>query len=258
MSSAIWTPGALSSEARRYGGKAWRLVEAQHRVSTLRLTDSLAEQALLEAVLEETKPPMPAECAGLDYLLYTPFRYRPYPQGSRFRRAGLTPGVWYGSERVETALAEMVFYRFLFYAESPATPFPEQAAEYTGFSARIDALALDLTVPRLDRDHAAWTDRTDYAACQALADQARATAVGVIRYLSVRDAGAGANLAILTCTSFARPAPMDRQTWRIRIGRFGAQALREYPDLRLEFGRESFAADPRLAALDWDRPPAKG
>ena len=69
MSSAIWTPTALSSEARPYGGKGWRLVEAQHRVSTLRLVDTLAEQALLEAVLEETKPPMPAECTGLDYLL---------------------------------------------------------------------------------------------------------------------------------------------------------------------------------------------
>ncbi|MES2145000.1 MAG: RES family NAD+ phosphorylase [Pseudomonadota bacterium] len=253
MSSAIWTPTALSSETRPHGGKAWRLVEAQHRVSTLRLVDSLTEQALLEAVLDETKPPMPAECAGLDYLFYTPFRYRPYPSGSRFRRAGATPGVWYGSERVETALAEMVFYRFLFFADSPDTPFPDQAAEFTGFSARIAAAALDLTTPPLNRDAALWTHLTDYAACQALADGARGAGVGIIRYLSVRDPKAAANLAVLTCTAFARPAPVDRQTWRIRIGRFGAQALREHPDLRMEFGRNAFAADPRLAAMNWDR-----
>ncbi len=253
MSSAIWTPTALSSEARPYGGKGWRLVEAQHRVSTLRLVDTLAEQALLEAVLEETKPPMPAECTGLDYLFYTPFRYRPYPHGSRFRRAGLTPGVWYGSERVETALAEMVFYRFLFYADSPTTPFPDQAAEYTGFSARIEGASLDLASPPLNRDAAHWTEVTDYTACQALADAARAADIAIIRYLSVRDARRGANLAILTCSTFAKPVPIDRQTWRIRIGRFGAQALREHPDRRLEFGRDSFMADPRLAALNWDR-----
>jgi RES domain len=253
MSSAIWTPTALSSEARPYGGKAWRLVEAQHRVSTLRLVDSLSEQAQLEAVLEETKPPMPTECAGLDYLLYTPFRYRPYPHGSRFRRAGPTQGVWYGSERVETALAEMVFYRFLFFADSPDTPFPDHAAEYTGFSARIDGASLDLTAPPLNRDAAQWTHPTDYTACQALADAARGADVGILRYRSVRDPKAGANLAVLTCSTFARPAPVDRQTWRIRIGRFGAQALREHPDLRLEFGRDSFVSDPRLAAMTWDR-----
>ena len=56
--------------------------------------------------------------------------------------------------------------------------------------------------------------------------------------------------------TFARPAPVDRQTWRIRIGQFGAQALREHPDLRMEFGRNAFAADPRLAGMRWDRPRA--
>ena len=253
MSSAIWTPTALSSEARPYRGKAWRLVEAQHRVSTLRLVDSLADQALLEAVLDETKPPMPPECAGLDYLLYTPFRYRPYPHGSRFRRAGHSPGVWYGSERVETALAEMVFYRFLFFAHSPTTPFPEQAAEYTGFSVRIEGASLDLTAPPFDSDAARWTDLVDYSHCQVLADAARATDVAVIRYLSVRDPKRQANLALLTCRAFAKPNLIDRQTWRIRIGPFGAQALREHPDLRLEFGRASFIADPRLATMNWDR-----
>jgi hypothetical protein len=79
----------------------------------LKLVETLAEQALLEQVLEETKPPLPPECRHLHYLLFAPFRYRPYPQGSRFRRAGLTPGVWYGSDRPGTAAAEMVFYRFL-------------------------------------------------------------------------------------------------------------------------------------------------
>ena len=77
MSLPIWTPDALRFEAQPFAGTAWRLVEAQHRVSTLKLVDNLAEQAALEAILEDTKPALPEECRALDYLLATPFRYRP-------------------------------------------------------------------------------------------------------------------------------------------------------------------------------------
>ncbi len=257
MSRPIWTQDALRSEARPYAGPAWRFVEAQHRVSTLKLVDSLAEQAALEEILEATKPPVPEECRHLDYLLATPFRYRPYPAGSRFRRAGLTPGVWYGAEAPETAAAEMVFYRFLFYAESPETPFPDDAAEYTAFSADlVTPVALDLSAGELAADHAAWTDLRDYGPCQALAETARAIGVEAVRYMSVRDPARGANLAVLTCRAFATPQPVERQTWRIRIGRSGAQALREHPALGLEFSRDTFAPDPRLALMVWDRPRA--
>ena len=138
MSSPTWTAAALSSEAVRLDGKVWRLVEAQHRVSTLKLVDTLDEQALLEELIEETKPAIPAECRHLDYLLATPFRYGSvYPQGSRFRRAGRTRGVFYAAEQVATAVAEMAFYRLLFFADSPDTPWPKDAAEYTAFSAAI-------------------------------------------------------------------------------------------------------------------------
>lgn len=257
MSPPIWTPDALRSEARRYAGPAWRLVEAQHMVSTMKLVDSAAEQTILEDILEESKPPIPEECRGLDYLLSTPFRYRPYPNGSRFRRAGLTPGVWYGAEHPETAVAEMVFYRFLFYAESPGTPFPDDAAEYTAFSAPVStSVAVDLTRGELTRDAAWWTHRTDYAPCQDLADAAREIGAAVIRYRSVRDAQRRANLAVLSCRAFAASQPSERQTWRIRIGRTGALALREHPRLGVDFGRDAFAPDPRLQTMDWDRPPA--
>jgi RES domain len=253
MSSPIWTPAALRSEARSFKAKAWRLVEAQHRVSTLKLVESLAEQALLEEILEETKPPLPADCRGLDYLLSTPFRYRPYPAGSRFRRAGFTPGVWYGAERPETAVAEMVFYRFLFFAEAPSVPFPDTVAEYTGFSVPVATdLALDLTLPPLARDVPAWTHPTDYGPCQALADSAREAGVQLLRSRSVRDPGQGATLSLLTCAAFAAKAPVDRQTWRIRISHTGGQAICEHPAQGAEFGRDAFP-DPRLAGMRWDR-----
>jgi hypothetical protein len=255
MSSPTWTPGALSSEFRRFEGAAWRLIEAQHRVSTLKLTDTLAEQALLEELIEATKPTLPPDCRGLDYLLATPFRYGAiYPQGSRFRRAGRTLGVYYAAEAVETAVAEMAFYRLLFFAESPDTPWPLDTADYTAFAAAITtARLIDLTAAPLAADASLWTDVLDYRPCQALADAARAADAEVIRYRSVRDPAGGSNLAVLTCRSFARPAPIERQTWRLRLSRSGIQALCEFPRQALEFPPDAFAADPRIAALNWDR-----
>ncbi|MEJ0075929.1 MAG: RES family NAD+ phosphorylase [Alphaproteobacteria bacterium] len=254
MSLRTWTPAALSAEQRRIAGLCWRLVEAQHVVSTLKLVDSLDEQALLERLIEETKPPVPPECRPLHYLLSTPFRYgSPYPAGSRFRRTGPTPGVYYASRTTATAVAEMTFHRLLFFAESPATPWPANAAEFTAFSVRYAGAGIDLTVPPLSRDEAAWTELTDYAPCQALAEAARRAEIAVIRYRSVRDPGAGLNVALLTCRAFRQEEPADRQTWHIQLGRSGARAVCEFPEARLEFPRGGFNADPRVAAMNWER-----
>ncbi|KRB50072.1 hypothetical protein ASE04_15970 [Rhizobium sp. Root708] len=249
MSLPIWTPAALSSEAGALSGRFWRLVEAQHQISTLKIVDTLDEQALLEGLLEESKPALPPECIGLDYLLATPFRYGAiYPHGSRFRRAGRTQGVFYASEAVETALAEMAFYRLLFFADSPATPLPANAAEYTAFAAEISAPdVLDLTTPPLDRDRAAWMDLQRYEACQSLADAAREAGCQAILYESVRDPRHGRNLALLTASGFAAREPVERQTWRIRLSASGVQALCEFPRNRIGFARDDFAADPRIA-----------
>jgi RES domain-containing protein len=254
MSSGIWTPAALSSERRRLSGTCWRTVEAQHRVSTMKLVDTLAEQALLETIIEEAKPAVPPECRHLHYLLSTPCRYAaPYPTGSRFRRAGLTPGVCYGSTKPSTAVAEMAFHRLLFFAESPATPWPVNAGEYTVFSVRFRTMAaLDLTAPPLDRDRGRWTRPTGYVACQDLADRARTIGVEVIRYASARDPS-GVNLALLTCRAFASREPLERQTWRLQLGAHGARAVCDFPDARLEFNRLAFARDPRIGGLRWER-----
>jgi hypothetical protein len=229
------------------------MVEAQHRVSTLKLVDTLDEQSLLEDLVEDTKPHIPLECRHLHYLLGTPFRYGSvYPHGSRFRRAGKTKGVYYAAETVLTAVAEMAFYRLLFFAESPATPWPNDAAEYTAFAAAIKCdRAIDLTRPPLDRDEKAWTQPTDYTACQVIADVAREAEMQAIRYRSVRDPK-GANIALLTCKGFVKARPLEPQTWRIRIGSFGLQAISEFPQKRLEFSRAAFA-DPRLAGMRWER-----
>src|SRR5258708_33330890 len=101
MSSNTSTPGAPSSEARPLSGTCWRLVEAQHHVSTLKLVDSLDEQQFLEDLIEGSKPPVPPECRHLHYLLATPFRYgAAYPNGSSFRRPVMTEGGFYAAEAV--------------------------------------------------------------------------------------------------------------------------------------------------------------
>lgn len=255
MSLLTWTPAALHSEVLAWEGTAWRLVEAQHLVSTRKLVDSLEEQQQLEEIIEAAKPAVPPACRHLDYLLSTPFRYRAYPHGSRFRRAGFTPGIWYGAQHSDTAAAEMAFYRLLFFAESPGTPFPDNAGEYTGIGAPISTLAaLDLTAGALAQSHNLWTHLTDYHACQALADTARSMGAQLLRYQSVRDPQQRANLAVLDCAAFSARQPLaQRETWRIYISGSGLLVQREFPFLALEFDRAAFAADPRVAAMAWDR-----
>lgn len=257
MSSTISTPDALWPERRRRAGLCWRAVEAQHRVSTMKLVDTLDEQATLEELLERTKPPIPPECRRLHYLLFTPFRYgAPYPVGSRFRRPGFTPAVFYASEHVRTAIAEMSFHRLLFYADSPQTPWPRDAGEYTVFSVSYASkAALDLTASALNRHRAVWTHPSDYGACQALADDARAAGLNLLRYESVRDPATdgGVNVALLTCGAFASRGPRTRQTWRLYLSASGVRAICDAPQLRLGFDRDAFAADPRISAMEWQR-----
>jgi hypothetical protein len=248
-----WTTAALSSEIRRTSGRCWRVVEAQHVVSTMALVDTLEEQALLEQVLDDSKPAVPDECRHLHYLLFTPFRYgAPYPRGSRFRRAGLTPGTFYASFRIVTAVAEMAFWRLLFYAESPETPWPASPAEYTAFSVRFSTgKGLDLTRPPLNRDAEKWTDPVDYTPCQALADTARSAGVQVVKYHSAR--APGLNVALLSCAAFASRKPHELRRWSIHVDATGARAICEFPDQRLAFDRPAFARDPRIASLEWRR-----
>ncbi|MBX9844029.1 MAG: RES family NAD+ phosphorylase [Xanthobacteraceae bacterium] len=255
MSSSTWTRDALSSESRPVTGRCWRLVEAQHHVSTVKLTDNQEEQERLEQLLEETKPAIPAECIHLRYLLFTPFRYgAPYPRGSRFRRAGFTQGVFYGAELPRTAAIEVAFYRLLFFAESPATPWPANPGEYTAFAVDYaTGRAIDLRTPPLDRDRTRWIHPTDYAGCQALAGECREAGIDVIKYQSVRDPEPATNVAILHCRAFASADAVERQTWRIQVSATGARLLCEAPKASYGFDRAAFANDPRIKAMQWER-----
>ena len=232
-----WTPRGLASEARAYAKLLWRVVEAQHTASTMRVVDSLEEQASLESILEDSKPSMPPAAQRLHYLLATPFRYRPH-FGSRFR-AALEPGVWYGGEALRTALAEKSYWRLRFLLDSPDMP-DLKAVPHTAFQAPVrTAAALDLTAAPLVRDAAAWSHRSDYTATQALAAVARDAHIEIIRYASVRDPGHGACAAVLDPKAFGRARPRGLETWFIAASRKRVRcACEERGAATWEFSRE--------------------
>lgn len=243
----MWTPGALSSEARSWSGIVWRAVESQSRASTMRLVDTLEDQEILEGLLDDNKPPLPEACEGLHYLLATPFRYASYPEGSRFRRASQPEGAFYASADIRTALAELAFHRLLFYRESPDAALPRTPVEHTGFAVRCatDRL-IDLSMPPLNRDAAIWTAHNDYTGCQALADAARAGDIEILRSCSVRTPDADHNLTLLSPAVFRDTAPRELQTWHVFVRADRVQVTCEAPRQRHEFTVAGFAADVRL------------
>src|SRR5262249_18721329 len=168
----------------------------------MRLTDSLEEQELLEAVLEDSKPAVPAPVRRLHYLLATPYRYRPH-LGSRFR-AALEPGVWYGAEALRTALPGKSYWRRGVPLRAPRTPAlnpgaPElKPVPHTAFRAAVRSrAALDLMRGPFVRERGAWTHRSDYQCTQEFAAVARTAHIELIRYESVRDPEHAACAAVL-------------------------------------------------------------
>jgi hypothetical protein len=210
----------------------WRGVEAQHRVATMKLVDTLDEQAELERLLEASKPPLPRGAAELDYLLSTPFRYTSrHP--SRFRRPG-EPGIWYGAEELPTACAEVAYWRWRFLMDSEGLRHGELVTEHTFFQARARGRAIDLTRPPWSTREADWTHDHDYAACHALAAAARPRGVQWIRYRSVRHPPGHCG-AVLDASCLALHEPARRPTWVCKVTARSALMVHEDDRLALSF-----------------------
>jgi hypothetical protein len=212
-----------------YWNKVWRLVEAQHRISTNRIAASTDDQALLEELVEEVKPTMPAAARGLHYLLATPFRYG-HSKASRFRRAGERPGIFYAAEHVATAVAETAYWRLLFFSRSPRFVPPTSGVEHSAFTVPVAVdRALNLTVAPFDAQSARWMDAEDYVACQKFATRARDIDVQAICYASVRDPEHRANVALFDPGAFTAPTPVIEQTWHFRYEAGQITAFAAFP-----------------------------
>lgn len=246
MSSTIWTQCAGTSEIGPLGHTAWRVVEAQHRVATRKVVDSLAAQQVLEDLLNSAKPPV-GDCTLHD-LLCTPFRYPPLRHGSRFGGRH-ERGVWYGAGALPTAFAEVAYYRLRFLEDSTAD-LGMVEVDLSAFEAEVEtAYGVDLTAPVFG----SFTDQLrapdSYAATQPLGSAMRAAGVAAFLYASAREPEAGLCVAVFSpealVPSARDPVPETWCCFAERAGvEFGRQARSRSSSYR--FDREVFLVDEVL------------
>ncbi len=240
MSLITWMPDELRSEIHSWSGKAWRFVEPFHLIATNKIVNP-EFQSELEELIDEYKPRIPIECEGLNFQLYTPFRYFPTPRGSRFRSPKQVEGVWYGAEHETTALSEVVYHRLMTLNHSTKISFPKGPIYFTSYTANISTnRMIDLTSGKMLKYSEQWMDKTKYDFCQEFANEVRKIQVELIRYSSVRDLEHRANLAVLSCKAFATPQPLDQHTWRVYLNRNEVVAVREFPNSTVRFDNSDF------------------
>ncbi|MBW3552544.1 MAG: RES family NAD+ phosphorylase [Gemmatimonadetes bacterium] len=248
MSSSIWTRCAGDSEIRALRLEPWRAVESQHQVSTRRLVDSDAEQRLLERLIETAKPPERAP-GRLHYLLFTPFRYPPLRHGSRFARR-TDSGLWYGSETLRTAFAEIAYYRLLF-LEGTAADLGLVETELTAFRCEVRTdRGIDLTTAPFVDHEAVLTSRESYGETQALGEAMRGAGVEAFRYTSARDIRGGVNVGVIVPAAFGRRQPRAFESWHCTASRRRVEvASRGYFGRTVHaYPREDFLVDGVLPA----------
>ena len=248
MSSSIWTRCAGGSELRELRLSPWRVVEAQHRLSTRKLVDSADEQVLLEDLLERVKPP--DDTGGrLHYLLFTPFRYPPLRHGSRFG-ARHERGIWYGSEDLRTAFAEVAYYRLLF-LEGTSASLGVVTTPLSAFTVRMkSAMSIDLVAPPFAAHRKSIASPVSYAATQALGAEMREAGVQLFRYPSARDVDGGVNVEAFTAAVFGAAKPHGFETWHCTVERDRVELTRGdfFRRETLTFPREQFLVRGALPA----------
>jgi len=216
VSFNTWTPHAVSSEAFLWQERVWRIVEAQHVASTMKLVDDVDEQHALEVLLESSKPMMRPGTSNLDYLLATPFRYHPKRGGSRFR-SEIDPGVFYGAESIRTAGAELGYWRWRFLRDSVDLDCLGPVA-HTVFCSEPSCRVVDLRRSPFDQDAIVWTASDRYLEAQEIARVVRKTDVQAIIYESVRDENPAWCVAILSPDVFEDIKPqIDKRVWFLSV-----------------------------------------
>lgn len=178
-------------------GQLFRVVESQEQIATSQLVDDFDEQALLENMLEQTKPPAPKAAEKLSYLLYTPFRYPPLKYGSRFGHR-YEPGLFYGSRSLPTALAETAYYRLYFWFGMETAPKSAQlTTQHTAFTADIfTSKGLQLHQLPFAQYQKQLTDKASYKYTQPLGTAMRELGIKAFEFISARDKKSDINIAL--------------------------------------------------------------
>jgi len=201
--SDIWSACLTGASPSLLTGRVFRVVESQEKVATNELVETLAEQALLEEMLDTTKPAIPAGAQDLSYLLFTPFRYPPLKYGSRFGRR-FEPSLFYGSRTIETALAETAYYRLHFWFDmAQPPPMGQIKTQHTAFTAEIKTdKGLKLQNAPFVKYATQLTSKSSYHATQALGSIMREHDIEAFEYTSARDKGKGLNVGIFSPAAF--------------------------------------------------------
>lgn len=212
--SEIWEACRARIVPDLLSGLLLRMVESQEEIATRGVVDSLEEQAVLERLLERTKPARPVGTEKLHYLLATPFRYPPLRHGSRFG-GRFEPSLFYGCLNRSALIAEASYYRFVFVAGMKTPISKPIATRHTAFSA---AYASDRGI-RLEAEpfqafREALRSPVDYAATQALGAALRGDGIGACHFVSARDPDAGINVALFTPAALRDRAPRCQTTWQ--------------------------------------------
>jgi hypothetical protein len=211
--SEIWAACSARAERVPLAGVVLRLVESQEQVATNSLVRTLAEQALLEDLIESSKPRHSATTSGLHYLLATPFRYPPLPWGSRFG-SRFEPGLFYGARSAGTTLAESAYYRFVFWSGMATPPQRPLNTSHTMFKAPLRTeRGLRLQEPPFDEFMEVLTDPRRYDATQALGARLREEGIEAFEYRSARDPGRGINVALFSPAALAANQPDVLEEW---------------------------------------------
>jgi RES domain len=223
-------------------------VESQHLFATRKLVSSDEEQALLEELIEEVKPPAEAS-PTLHYLLFTPFRYPPLPHGSRFGTRA-ERGIWYGSRGQRTALAEKAYYLLLFLegTEADLTPLETDVSLFQ--AAYETARGVDLTRGALARYEDVLSSPTSYVESQSLGRVMREEGVEAVVYASARDPEHGSNVGLFAASALASRRPSVPESWRCVVTRAGVEVTKEdvFRQASFTFPRAAFEVDGRLPA----------
>ncbi len=214
MDMDIWQATQAQQHITTISDDFYRIVESQQQIATTRIVDSLEEQAILEFLLETTKPPLSEKPKQLHYLLSTPFRYPPLKHGSRFG-SRFEPSLLYGSKSVETVLIECSYYRFLFWNGMAEPPKSKKfITEHTLFSARYYSEQGLLLQNTPFTEHAEQLrNRASYQCTQALGVAMRGAGVTAFEYFSARDSNKGINIALFEAEALIVNEPLYKSQW---------------------------------------------
>ena len=209
----------IAKHIASYEHEIYRIAEGQHYVSTRSLVDNSEEHEILEAVLDASKPIAPVRNArgDLHYLLYTPFRYPPLKSGGRFHTR-IEQSIFYGSEELKTAMAEVAYGRFLFMQHSHAE-FEPMHVPYTHFLAKVKSLkSLLLKSTPFIKHRDILSHPSSYVASQTLGARMRKENVELFTYCSARNQD-GVNVGLFSVEAFQQNQPVKGKDvhWSVYI-----------------------------------------